>query len=59
MNKQIVYPDKKGEGQSETRRSIYSNPNGWEYSYDGIQWEKCPMDIGKISYSRAMFRKEK
>ena len=27
------------------------------YSYDGIHWERAPMDIGKIAYKKAFFRR--
>ncbi len=53
----VVFPDTKGEGQSQIRRDIYANPAGWMYSFDGIRWVKAPMDIGKIDYARAMFRR--
>lgn len=53
----IVFPDPSGEGQSEVRRNIYANPAGWAYSFDGLRWKTAPMDIGKIDYAKAMFRK--
>lgn len=53
----IVFPDMPGEGQSEIRREIYQNPAGWMYSMDGLRWKKAPMDIGKIDYRNAMFRR--
>ena len=28
------------------------------YSFDGIQWEAAPMDIAKIDYTHALFRKD-
>lgn len=54
---EIVFPDKPGEGQAKKRRDIYANPAGWMYSFDGLRWQTAPMDIGKIDYPRAMFRK--
>ena len=27
------------------------------YSMDGLRWKKAPMDIGKIDYRNAMFRR--
>ncbi len=53
----IVFPDQPGEGQSKVRREIYANPAGWMYSMDGLTWEKAPMDIGKIDYPNALFRR--
>lgn len=53
----IIFPDQSGEGQSKVRRDIYANPAGWMYSYDGLTWKPVPMDIGKIDYPKAMFRK--
>lgn len=53
----IVFPDSPEEGQSEVRRDIYANPAGWMYSMDGLHWEEAPMDIGKIDYRNAMFRR--
>lgn len=53
----IVFPDTAGEGQSEIRREIYRNPANWMYSMDGLRWKKAPMDIGKIDYRNAMFRR--
>ena len=52
----IVFPEKEG-GQSETRQEIYSNPAAWMYSMDGIRWRSVPMDIGKINYAKAYFRR--
>lgn len=53
----IVFPDKSGNGQSTARREIYANPAGWMFSFDGVKWEAAPMDIGKIDYPRALFRR--
>lgn len=53
----IIFPDCRSEGQTKTRRDIYANPAGWMYSYDGLHWQMAPMDIGKINYSQAMFRR--
>lgn len=53
----IVFPDKSGNGQSAARREIYANPAGWMFSFDGVKWETAPMDIGKIDYAKAMFRR--
>ena len=39
-------------------REIWRNPAGWMYSFDGIQWEAAPMDIAKIDYTHALFRKD-
>lgn len=39
-------------------REIWRNPAGWMYSFDGIQWEAAPMDIGKIDYVHTLFRKD-
>ncbi len=54
---EIVFPDKHGEGQTKERRDIYANPAGWMYSFDGLRWKAAPMDIGKIDYPKALFRK--
>lgn len=53
----IVFPDILGESPSEKRREIYANPAGWMYSLDGITWKRAPMDIGKIDYPNALFRR--
>ena len=50
---EIVFPD----DDINVLREIWRNPAGWVYSYDGIQWEAAPMDIGKIDYTHALFRK--
>lgn len=54
---EIIFPDESGEGQSDARRKVYANPAGWMYSYDGLRWRTAPMDIGKIAYENAMFRR--
>lgn len=54
---EIIFPDEPGEGQSDARRKVYANPAGWMYSYDGLRWRTAPMDIGKIAYENAMFRR--
>lgn len=50
---EIVFPD----SDIRVRREIWANPAGWMYSYDGIAWEQAPMDIGKIDYTHALYRK--
>ena len=50
---EIVFPD----DDINVLREIWRNPAGWMYSFDGIQWEAAPMDIGKIDYTHALFRK--
>lgn len=54
---EIIFPDESGEGQSDARRKVYANPAGWMCSYDGLRWRTAPMDIGKIAYENAMFRR--
>ena len=54
---EIIFPDDPGKGQSDVRRKVYANPAGWMYSYDGLRWRTAPMDIGKIAYENAMFRR--
>lgn len=54
---EIIFPDESGEGQSDARRKVYANPAGWMYSYDGLRWRTAPVDIGKIAYENAMFRR--
>lgn len=54
---EIIFPDEPENGQSEVRREIYANPAGWMYSHDGLRWRTAPMDIGKIAYENAMFRR--
>lgn len=54
---EIVFPDKRHEGQSQIRREIYANPAGWMYSMNGLKWREAPMDIGKIDYPKAYFRR--
>lgn len=53
----IVFPDDAGSGQSALRREIYACPVGWMYSFDGLKWRAAPMDIGKIDYPKAYFRR--
>ena len=53
----IVFPDNEGSEQSARRREIYACPVGWMYSFDGLKWRAAPMDIGKIDYPRAYFRR--
>ena len=50
---EIVFPD----DDINVLREIWRNPAGWMYSFDGIQWEAAPMDIAKIDYTHALFRK--
>ena len=54
---EIIFPDDPGKGQSDVRRKVYANPAGWMYSYDGLRWRTAPMDIVKIAYENAMFRR--
>ena len=51
---EIVFPD----DDINVLREIWRNPAGWMYSFDGIQWEAAPMDIAKIDYTHALFRKD-
>ena len=51
---EIVFPD----DDINVLREIWRNPTGWMYSFDGIQWETAPMDIAKIDYTHALFRKD-
>lgn len=53
----IIFPQKPEGLQSYGRAEVYANPAGWMYSYDGIHWERAPMDIGKIAYNKAFFRR--
>lgn len=39
------------------RLDVYKNPSDYIYSYDGIRWAQCPVDLGKISYERCLYRK--
>lgn len=51
---EIVFPD----DDINVLQEIWRNPAGWMYSFDGIQWEAAPMDIAKIDYTHALFRKD-
>jgi hypothetical protein len=53
----IIFPQNPEGLQSYGRAEVYANPAGWMYSYDGIHWERAPMDIGKIAYKKAFFRR--
>lgn len=51
---EIVFPD----DDIDVLREVWRNPAGWMYSFDGIQWEAAPMDIAKLDYTHALFRKD-
>lgn len=44
--------------QGDRRRlDVYQHPADYLYSFDGIRWVQCPVDLGKIAYERCVYRK--
>lgn len=39
------------------RLEVYQHPSEYFYSFDGLHWAQCPVDLGKIAYESCIYRK--